>query len=133
MAWPGQKLVVFRASFPRPGFGPAGAQRDLIGGDAGEERAAGQSAMTTGTQRTFCPGLQAVEGALETEACDGHIVGEGGFQEQRADEIQTSLSDLRTGGMTSRFDSPGFGGKNSRGAHGRRLILEPEWSESAGG
>ena len=38
----------------------------------------------------------------------------------RAGKIQTSLSDLKTGGMTSRFDSPGFGGKirRRRGARG---------------
>jgi len=31
-------------------------------------------------------------------------------------KVQTSLSDLRTGGMTSRFDSPDFGGKSAGGA-----------------
>ena len=43
---------------------------------------------------------------------------EGWIQLQQ--QIQTSLSDLKTGGMTSKFDSPGFGGKirRRRGARG---------------
>lgn len=48
MAGAVQQLIIFWASFPRAGLAAAGAQRDLIGGDAGEKRAAGQAAMTTG-------------------------------------------------------------------------------------
>jgi hypothetical protein len=52
----------------------------LIGGEAGEERAAGQTTMTTGTQRTFGPGLQDIERALETEAFDRDTMGKAGLQ-----------------------------------------------------
>ena len=102
MARLGQKLVVFRSSFPRSRLAAAGTQRDLIGGDTDEEGATGQTAMTTAAQSAVGPCLQGVERALEAEAFDGHIVGESGFQEQRAEARTEGVNPLIAGGAWSR-------------------------------
>ena len=54
--------------------------RPYLKGAVGPE---GVAAMTAGGQRAFGPGLQGVEGALETESLDGHVMGERGLHQQR--------------------------------------------------
>jgi hypothetical protein len=76
-----QQLIVFLASLPGARLTAAGAQGNLIGGDASQERAAGQTAMAAGAQSTIAPGVQRVERALEAEAFDGNIVSQAGLEE----------------------------------------------------
>ena len=75
MAGAVEQLIIFGPAFARPRFATAGAQRDLIVGQAGEEGAPCVAAMAARGQRAIRPGLQGVEGALETESLDGHVMG----------------------------------------------------------